>query len=60
MISTGTNVECLELEEDRLSVFENRVVRKIIGPKMEEVTGAWVKLHKEELHKLYTSPNRRI
>ena len=39
-------------EERRLRVFENRVLRKIFGPKRDEVTGEWRKLHKEELHDL--------
>jgi hypothetical protein len=38
-------------------VFENTVVRKIFGPKRDEVTGEWRKLHNEELHNLYSSPN---
>jgi hypothetical protein len=38
-------------------VFENRVLRRICGPKRDEVTGDWRKLHNEELHKLYPSPN---
>jgi hypothetical protein len=38
-------------------VFENRVLRRIFGPKRDEVTGDWRKLHNEELHKLYSSPN---
>jgi hypothetical protein len=37
-------------EEYRLSVFENRVLRRIFGPKRDEVTGEWRKLHNEELH----------
>jgi hypothetical protein len=37
-------------------VFENKVLRRIYGPKREEVIGAWRKLHTEELHNLYTSP----
>jgi hypothetical protein len=44
-------------EEHRLRVFENRVLRRIIGPKRNEVTGEWRKLHNEELHILYSSPN---
>jgi hypothetical protein len=38
-------------------VFENRVLRKIFGPKRDEVTGEWRKLHNEELYILYSSPN---
>jgi hypothetical protein len=44
-------------EEHRLRVFENRMLRRIFGPKTDEVTGDWRKLHKEELHNLYSSPN---
>jgi hypothetical protein len=40
-----------------LRVFENRVLRRIFGPKRDEVTGEWRKLHNEELHILYSSPN---
>jgi hypothetical protein len=43
-------------EEHRLRVFENRVLRKIYGPKREE-EGSWRKLHNGELHSLYSSPN---
>jgi hypothetical protein len=38
-------------------VFENRVLRRIFGPKRDEVTGGWRKLHNEELHGLYSSPS---
>jgi hypothetical protein len=38
-------------------VFENMVLRRIFGPKMDEVTGEWRKLHNEELHNLYSSPD---
>jgi hypothetical protein len=38
-------------------VFENRVLRGIFGPKRDEVTGEWRKLHNEELHNLYSSPD---
>jgi hypothetical protein len=44
-------------EEHGLRVFENRVLRKTFGPKSEEVTWEWKKLHKEELYALYSSPN---
>jgi len=44
-------------EEHRLRVFESRVLRRIFGPKRDEVTGEWRKLHSEELHDLYCSPN---
>jgi hypothetical protein len=37
-------------------VIENRVLRRIFGPKRDEVTGDWRKLHNEELHNLYSSP----
>jgi hypothetical protein len=43
--------------EHRLRVFENRVLRRIFGPKRDEVTGGWRKLHNEELHNLYSSPS---
>ena len=42
-------------EKRRLRVFENRVLRRIFGPKREEVTGEWRKLHNEELNNLYCS-----
>jgi hypothetical protein len=42
-------------EEHRLRAFENRVLRRIFGPKREE-DGSWRKLHNDELHNLYSSP----
>jgi hypothetical protein len=44
-------------EEHRLRVFENRVLRRIFGPKRDEVTGEWRKLHNDELRDLYSSPS---
>ncbi|KAJ4426768.1 hypothetical protein ANN_26567 [Periplaneta americana] len=44
-------------DEQRLRVFENKVLRKIFGAKRDEVTGAWRKLHNTELHALYSSPD---
>jgi hypothetical protein len=38
-------------------VFENRMLRRIFGPKMDEARGGWRKLHNEELHNLYSSPS---
>ena len=44
-------------EERRLRVFENRVLIRVFGPKSDEVTGEWRKLHNEELNDLYSLPN---
>jgi hypothetical protein len=44
-------------EEHRLRVFENRLLRRIFGPKRNEVTEEWRKLHNAELHNLYSSPD---
>jgi hypothetical protein len=44
----------------RLRVFENRMLRGIFGPKRDEVTGGWRKLHKEQLRSLYSSANVKI
>jgi hypothetical protein len=38
-------------------VFENRVLRRIFGPKRDEIMGEWRKLHNEDLHDLYSSPS---
>jgi hypothetical protein len=43
-------------EEHRLRVFENRMLRRIFGPKRDEVMRGWRKLHNEELHNFYSSP----
>jgi hypothetical protein len=43
-------------EEHKLRVFENRVLRRILGPKRDGVTEGWRKLYNEELHNLYSSP----
>jgi hypothetical protein len=59
----GFETSSLTLREDqRLRMFDNRVLRRIFGPKRDEVTGEWRKLHNGELHNLYTSPDiiRRI
>jgi len=44
-------------EERRLRVFENMVLRRVFGPKKDEVKGEWRKLHNEELRDLYSLPN---
>ena len=44
-------------EERRLRVFENTVLRRMFGPRRDEVTRDWRKLHNEELNDLYCSPN---
>jgi hypothetical protein len=44
-------------KEHRLRVFANRVLRRILGPKRDEVTGEWRKLQNGELHNLYSSPD---
>jgi hypothetical protein len=45
------------VEESRLRVFMNRVLRRIFGLKRDGITGEWRKLHNEELNDLYCSPN---
>ena len=44
-------------EERKLRVFENMVLRRMFGPREEEVTGEWRRMHSEELNDLYSSPN---
>jgi hypothetical protein len=44
-------------EEDVLRMSENTMLRRIFGPKRDEVIGGWRKLHNEELHNLYSPPN---
>jgi hypothetical protein len=57
MVLYGCETWSLILREDhRLRVFENRVLKRIFGPRRDEVTGDWRKLHNEELHNLYSSP----
>jgi hypothetical protein len=53
--SNWTPPSTIPIKKER--VFENRVLRRIFGPKRDEVTGDWRKLHDEELHNLYSSPN---
>jgi hypothetical protein len=52
-------IQCLShpKEEFRLTEFENRALRRKFGPKRDEVTGGWRRLHNEELQNLYGSPN---
>ena len=45
------------IDELRLRMSENRVLSRMFGPKRDEVTGEWRKLHSEELNNLYCSPN---
>jgi uncharacterized membrane protein len=47
----------ITLRKHRLRVFENRVLKRIFGPKRDEVTGGWRKLHNEELRDLYSPPS---
>ena len=58
MVLYGCETWSLTLrEERRLRVFENRVLRKVYGPKRDEVTGEWRKLHNEDLNDLSSLPN---
>jgi hypothetical protein len=58
LVLYGCEISSLTLrEEHRLSVFENRVLRRIFEKKGDEVTGEWRKLHNEDLHDVYSSPS---
>ena len=58
MVLYGCETWSLTLrEERRLRVFENRVLRRVFGPKRDELTGEWRKLRSEELNDLYSLPN---
>jgi hypothetical protein len=58
MILYGCGTWSLTLrQKHRLRVLENRVLRRIFGPKRDEVTVGWRRLHNEELHRLYSSPS---
>jgi hypothetical protein len=57
-LTYGCETWCLTLrEEQRLRVFENRVLRRIFRPKRDDATGEWRRLHNAELNDLYSSPN---
>jgi hypothetical protein len=58
IVSYGCETWSLTLREDHRSrVFDNRALRRIFGPKMEDVAGGWRRLHNEELRNLYASSN---
>jgi len=58
VVSYGCETWSLTLREERkLRVFENMVLRRIFGPRRNEVTGKWRRLNNEELNDLYSSPN---
>jgi hypothetical protein len=58
LVLYGCETWSLTLREERgLRVFENRVLRRVFGPKRDEVTGDWRKLHNDELSDLYALPS---
>jgi hypothetical protein len=58
VVLDGSEAWSLTLREEcRLRVFENKVLRRIFGPKRDEVTGEWRRLHNDELYALYSLPN---
>jgi hypothetical protein len=53
----GVKLGLSQRQEHGLKVFENRLLRRILGPTKDEVTGGWGKLHSKEIHKLHFSAN---
>ena len=47
----------IQVQERKLRVYENMVLRRIFGPRRDEITGEWRRMHNEELNGLYSSPN---
>jgi hypothetical protein len=57
VVLNGCETWSLAVREHTLRVFENRVLRRIFGPKRDDIVGCWRKLHNEELRYLYSLPN---